>query len=370
MPSFSIPADFQASTIHQISKRNEQWEIPIKDVYGSLNPSIFGSGRTSSVLKPIKFELLKKYVEVCNQNGVQFSYALNFNCNSNMEFTDKGKKEIIKFLRKLESVGVKKYTTVLPAMVELLNYAVPDAKVSVSVISNVDSYSRLREFLVTKNVSRIMIPEYLNRKIDRLEKLISYGPEFGVDFGTIVNGLCLIDCPFRDFHYSFNSHAIGKQDFQPTDYYATRCTLLKLNNPEEVLKMGWIRPEDLRRYVDAGVSVFKIAGREMTKPDFLRVVDIYNQGSFEGNLWELFRCFSVPPDSNETLNYSKMFNLQNKPLDAFTRRFFEAKSFCSTKDCETCSYCKNNRNLIQVNDYEAWNKRLHNDHALLKNVAR
>ena len=72
--------------------------------------------------------MLKKYVAVCNQNDVKFSYALNFNCASNMEFTDKGKKEIIKFLRKLDSIGVKKFTTVLPSMVELLNFAVPNLK--------------------------------------------------------------------------------------------------------------------------------------------------------------------------------------------------------------------------------------------------
>jgi hypothetical protein len=42
----------------------------------------------------------------------------------------------------------------------------------------------------------------------------------------------------------------------------------------EVIKSGWIRPEDLHHYVDAGISVFKIAGREMYKPDFLRVVDV------------------------------------------------------------------------------------------------
>ena len=140
----------------------------------------------------------------------------------------------------------------------------------------------------------------------------------------------------------------------------------KLDNPEEILKMGWIRPEDLKHYINSGISVFKFAGREMTKPDFLRVVDIYNQGTYDGNLWELFRCFSVPPDNADKFNYSKMFTIQNKELDQFTRRFFEAKSFCSTKDCETCNYCKANANLVQVNDFDAWNQMLENDQVLIK----
>ena len=111
MASFSIPADFEGSTINQIAEKNKNWEIPVKDVYGSLNPSILGSGRSSTVLRPIKFDTLKKYVEVCNQNGIQFNYALNFVCASNMEFTDKGKKEMVQFLQKLNSIGVDKFTT-------------------------------------------------------------------------------------------------------------------------------------------------------------------------------------------------------------------------------------------------------------------
>jgi hypothetical protein len=37
------------------------------------------------------------------------------------------------------------------------------------------------------------------------------------------------------------------------------------------------------------------------------------------------------------LNYSKMFDIQNKELWQFIQRFFDTKSFCSTKDCETCN---------------------------------
>jgi collagenase-like PrtC family protease len=366
LPSFSIPADFQTSTIEQISKKNEKWEIPVKDVYGTLNPSIFGSGRTSSLLRPIKFDILEKYVKTCNQNGITFSYPLNFNCTGNMEFTDKGKKEIAQFLRKLDSIGIKKYTTVLPSMIELLNQVVPEAKVAVSVISNVDSVSLLKMYTSSKNVNRIMLPEYMNRKIAKMEKLISYGKKLGVDFGTIVNVICLIDCPFRSYHYAFSSHGGKSKDFKPQDYYSTRCTYFKLNNPEEVMKMGWIRPEDLKKYVDIGISVFKIAGREIVNPDFIKTVDIYNQGSYDGNLWELLRCFSTPSNSSEVLNYSKVFSLNNKDLGQFTKRFFEAKSFCSTKDCETCNYCNANSQLVHVNDYDRWKQALDKELSLFK----
>lgn len=364
MASFSIPADFQTSTIERIAEKNKQWDMPITDVYGTLNPSIFGSGRITGVLRQINFDSLNKYVDACNRNDVSFNYALNFLCSSNMEYTEKGKKEIIKFLQKLSSIGVKRFTVVLPSVIELLRASVPDAKISVSVISNVDSLSRLKVFLSSKNVERIMLPESMNRKVGRLEKLIRQGKEVGVEFGTIVNGICLIDCPFREFHYSVNSHSVAGTNFKPVDYYGSRCAVIKLENPAEVLKMPWIRPEDIKRYVDFGITIFKVAGREMHKADFLKVVDIYNKGSYDGNLWEFLRCFSTPPH-NEPLNYSKMFDLQNKSLGQFTQRFFESKSFCTTKDCETCNYCNTNSHLVHVVDSDLWRQTFNTELSLL-----
>jgi collagenase-like PrtC family protease len=358
MASFSIPADFQTSSIQEISKRNENWRIPVKDVYGSLKSSFLGSGRISAVLKPIKFGQLKNYVESCNKANITFSYTLNFNCTSNMEFTDKGKKQIIKFLRKLGAAGIDRFTVVLPPMIDLITYALPEAKISISVISDVDSYHRLKQFVTSKNVDRVIFPEYMNRKISRIEELTAHGKDFGVDFGTIVNSLCLVDCPFRAFHYSFNAHGRKSKNYQPGDYYSTRCALIKLDDPVELLKTGWIRPEDLKHYVDSGINLFKIAGRELVKPDFMRVVDIYNQGTFDGNLWDLYRGFCDTSGNPEIFHYNKVFDMQNKDLGQFTQRFFKAKSFCTGKDCASCNYCNENAHLVHVNNYEQWKRKL------------
>jgi len=44
MPRFTIPADFKGSTIEALSRKNDDWEFPVKEVYGSLRPSPFGGG--------------------------------------------------------------------------------------------------------------------------------------------------------------------------------------------------------------------------------------------------------------------------------------------------------------------------------------
>ncbi|PVX25866.1 MAG: hypothetical protein CW691_03200, partial [Candidatus Bathyarchaeum sp.] len=132
MPIFKVPTDFKISTVEQIAQKNKQWEIPIKEVYGSLNLSLFGSGRISSVLHQVDLGTLQKYIEALNKNDIQFNYALNFICAANLEFTDKGKKETAKLLRKLHSAGVRRFTIAAPSMFQLLKEVLPDVKVSVS----------------------------------------------------------------------------------------------------------------------------------------------------------------------------------------------------------------------------------------------
>jgi collagenase-like PrtC family protease len=325
-----------------------------------MNLSLFGSGRISSALHQVDLGVFQKYVEALNKNDILFNYALNFICASNLEFTDKGKKETAKLLRKLYSIGVNRFTVATPSMFQLLKEVLPDAKASVSVLSNVDSYARLEAFVSFGNVDRIILPEYMNRKIAQTEKLVKQGKMLGYEFGTIVNSACAIDCPYREFHHTFISHAVKGKNFKPEDYYSFKCALKRIEHPTEFFKSAWIRPEDLNHYVDLGISVFKIAGREMRNADFLRVVDIYNQGSFDGNFWELSRCFSMAPIS-EQLDYAKLFTVQNKELGQFTSRFFETKNLCSTKDCETCNYCNAYSKLVQVNDYAKWKQKLQTD---------
>jgi collagenase-like PrtC family protease len=123
-----------------------------------------------------------------------------------------------------------------------------------------------------------------------------------------------------------------------------------LEHPVEILKMPWIRPENIKEYIRAGIDWFKISGREFKNiADFIKVVEIYNEGSFDGNLMELLHCFAES-------NFSQVFDIPNKNLDKFARRFFEETSTCTTKDCDTCNYCNINSSLVRVHTSNPWYK--------------
>jgi collagenase-like PrtC family protease len=206
-----------------------------------------------------------------------------------------------------------------------------------------------------------MVPENLNRNTSALRKLASNKAKLGFELGTIVNTLCLIDCPFRDFHYCFASHGTCGREYLVNDYYGDRCQLIRSGNPVELLKAPWIRPEDIKEYERIGVDCFKILGREFGKSaDFVKVVDIYNKGSFDGNLIELLTCFSDQ-------NFSRMFVMQNKSLGEFTRRFLDHENVCTTKNCEMCNYCNTNARLVSTNNVDSWRETFIKDrYALFK----
>lgn len=339
MPRFTIPADFKGSTIEALSRKNDDWEFPVKEVYGSLRPSPFGAGRKGSDLRPIGFDLLKSYVRTCRDHGIAFNYTLNLSCHSNREFTAKGIQEIVAFVKKLGSIGIHHYTVAMPSVIDILNKHVPEAKVGVSVISTIDSPFRLRSFVSTANIDRVIFPAFMNRNLEGIDRMIACKQELGIEFGTIVNSLCFIDCPFRAFHYSSGSH---NKKTGMEDYYFARCYTMKLQDPVQILKAPWIRPEDIRSYARRGIDSFKISGREFWNADFPRVVDIYNQGSFDGNLMDVLTGFE---------GMGKVFNMPNRPLDRFTRPFLEGKLSCTGKECDTCNYCPSQARLIQV-DHE------------------
>lgn len=117
------------------------------------------------------------------------------------------------------------------------------------------------------------------------------------------------------------------------DFYEHRCVLQQLRSIDNLLKLCWIRPEDIKYYTAIGIHYFKLQGRHtfVKGGDPVRTVKAYFEESFDGNLMDLLTMFAkltsftVPVD--------------NKKLQGFLKPFYEKKNFCQN-DCTDCKYCK------------------------------
>lgn len=325
---FSIPADFKVSTLHHIKEINSKYKNAIiYETYGQLSvENIIGSGRASDLIPNIDIGCLKHYIEESKRLGINFNYTLNASCLGNAEFSRKGISQIREFLLKLKDIGVSYFTVASPALMQIIHEMNCGFEIKASTVCCINSANKA---LLYKDelAKHIVVDESINRDFFTLKAIRSV---FGSRVEVIVNVICHKDCIYEQFHHNQTSHDIDS-DKQSATFYSHRCMLQRCKTAGTLLKLAWIRPEDLHLYESIGIQYFKLQGRQAVKDgDIMRTVEAYFEETYEGNLMDLLNCFS-PTNSFDV-------NLPNGILNDFITPFYNIPNFCSN-NCTSCKYC-------------------------------
>jgi collagenase-like PrtC family protease len=341
---FVVPTDFKIIQLQKIIETNTSLHIKAKEMYGSVTINHIGCGRKYTLLPRAEWSDLIKYVRFCNDNNIKFNYTLNLSCSSNEEFLVEGVSIFNNVIKQLIDIGINDFTVTLPGIIEMLaNY--PDVNVTLSVIVGVDSMYKMEEYCKYDNIDCIYIHERVHRNIPLLKNMAKLAHKHNKKVGIIVNSFCLSECPYRHFHYDLAAHATKQQKNIIPDYYRAKCALAKITDKRATLTMPWIRPQDISMYIDLGIDKLKITGREMyaDNADMLRVIKTYNDMEYNGNLVELFMCFS-------DCFYPKTINIKNNQhLDAYLKNVFNNVLPCGTSGCNFCDKCKDALTSIEYN---------------------
>lgn len=344
---FTIPADFKTESIDKFVELNKTASVKLEEVYGSIKTYEIGSGRKYSLIPDVNENQLKKYVEHCNKNNINFNYSLNLSCASNMEFTEVGIKKFNIEISKLVSMGINNFTVALPGLIELFNEIFPKVDVTLSVISGVDSIGKMETFCKYSNVKYIYIQEKVYRQIDTLKKLIEIAHKNNKKVGIIINSFCLAECMYRQFHYDLAAHSTNNKSYVIPDYYRAKCALAKITNKKNVLTAPWIRPEDMQMYIDLGIDKFKVTGREMLAGgNMFKVFETYNSKTYKGNLVDLFMCF-------DKCLHSDVIRINNdKNLENYLKDVFSGQNDCNKIGCTNCMKCEKALDSIEFDTIE------------------
>lgn len=345
MAYFCVPADFKKETLEKFAELNRKYkEAKVEEVYGNLPQSPYGSGRSSDSIVPISLSQLKKYIIECEKNGIDFDYTFNASTLANREYNEKEKNKIIAFIKKIYNIGVKKFTVTLPSIVSLINNNFNDVEVVLSVVNDITTVYQLKELSDAGKISRAYVAEDMNRKINKLKEIVKQSE---VPIATIVNTFCLFECAYRYHHYNFMAFRDESDRVDVVEYYGARCGQIKVNNVDEIIKIPWIRPVDIDKYIDIGINWFKIAGREMIKSgaDIPSAVESYMSKSYNGDLIDLFNNFS-------NKHYNRIFSLDSKSLDLYFKYIFSKTLDCSRDLCEKCTMCKKYSKYVIINRKE------------------
>lgn len=327
---FSIPSDFKLDTVNEISQMNEQdSENKIIETYGQMTvDNIFPSGRPSNIIPSVDYRKLKDFIQYSKKHNLSFNYTLNAAHIHNMEFTDEGVTNIIEFLKKLESCGVDSLTVSLPSLFQIIKASGFQFQLKASAICQINTVNKALQFQKI-GVDRLVIDESITRNIDLLQNI---SKALNGQIELIVNSVCSMDCIFKSFHYNSISCIRDDNDEKLSiSYYSNICSLKRRSQPEEFLKLAFIRPEDIHYYNDLGITHFKLQGRQLVmQGDVLRAVKCYYDKCYDGNLLDLLFLFS--PIS------SKEISIDNRKMDNFFDNYVAKKIHCK-HNCVQCHYC-------------------------------
>jgi collagenase-like PrtC family protease len=334
MKYFSMPADFKKETIDAYEILNRSYpDSRVIETYGNITiGNDLESGRPVDTVPGVDLAGLCHYIAYSKQKNIDFSYTVNASYMQNREFTREGLTAIYRFLGKIHKAGVRSLTVTLPSLIDVLGRLPYDFRIKGSTIYQVTNVNKALELkkIGAGRIERLVVDESINRKFNLLQR-IREAVELPLEI--IVNSVCHKDCSYRMFHYNQIAGDSAEISSGCSDsYYPHKCLLRRYENCGNMLKLTWVRPEDIKFYTSVGINYFKLQGRQtVLKGDPVRALEVYFKEDYQGDLFDLLNLFAPVSSFNVPVD--------NNKLEGFIKYFYEHPGFCR-HDCEKCRYCE------------------------------
>jgi len=325
---FSVPYNNDPEILPEIFKRKDLNGNRIREIYLSGPQEFSGSGRIS---RKLEFDDFSKIVKRIRQEGIRVNLLMNSVCESDDWYTSNVLKANMNYLeRAFNECQVEAITIANPLYIREVRRRFPQVEICASVLGDIDSVHKA--LIYKKAGADVITPDVnINRNVRVLKEIVA---RTGVELKLMVNEGCLFRCPFRKFHFNYISHKSrnpGESGGKGEDnVFSQNCIQLTKSDPSQLLKSGWIRPEDTGRY--EGVSTFfKLVGRSSSRSMIIRCLDAYMKQCWDGDLLELMA------GNLYSYGMSYFMHLDNRRLEELG--FFEQVTSCD-RECIDCDFCE------------------------------
>lgn len=307
-------------------------------MYGSLPNE--RSMRTALQLPEVGQDEISEYVAEAANRGIKFLYVMNSTCHGNREMSEEGRWELLQRCQWILDAGFAGITLANPFVMELVSRHFPDLELHVSLLTQVKD-ARGARFYEEMGAHLIHLDPIVARDFKSLRSIRG---AVDLKLSLVVNEGCVLQCPLRDYHSNVISHSHESIEGQyHVDYCYYTCAGQKINEPSELLRMPWVRPEDVGLYIDEGIDHFKIAGREKmgdgpsSHSEWIEMVTrAYHSGRSDNIAKLLVGLEGVQSLTGEVGPEPPELVIDSRKLDGFLR-YFE-QGHCDF-DCENCTYC-------------------------------
>jgi collagenase-like PrtC family protease len=325
---FSIPYNNDPEALPEIFRLKAHNGNRIREIYLSGPQEYSGSGR---IAPEMDFGEFAKVADSIHKEGIRVNLLLNSICEGSDWYSSGVLNSTMGYLKRAhEDHGVEAVTISNPLYIREARRRFPHLEICASVLGDIDCVQKA--IIYKKAGADAITPDVdINRNLELLKRIKD---KTGLEIKLMVNEGCLFQCAFRKFHFNYISHksktpGTGKGVKSEDNVFSLNCIQLSKTDPSQILKAGWIRPEDARRYADI-TGYFKIVGRTSSRTMLARAVTAYMNESWDGDLLELMagNLYSVA--------MSHLMHLDNKSLDEI--KFFDKVIACD-KECSECDYC-------------------------------
>lgn len=350
----SIPYNGDLDLLKQL----KDGKYPVDTIYGKRLQDTIGGGRARYDIADYSADNLKEAIELTHEMGAKFNYLFNAPCSANME---KEKIDtIIEEVRNLvENYHIDKVTIANPILLKLLHPHFPDLEYSISTISRVDSLEKVLEY-EKLGATEITLDYNIYRNFPELERIKKNSH---IGFQILANDGYIFNCPWAIYHFQLEGHDSQVAYNNPLRYFSYcrfNCKERSAEDPTELIKGMWIRPEDLHYYEEIGYDKFKIIDRLKETKWLMNAIDAYTKRSYDGNLSDIICSFDTfekeipetPLLGEKDLKVDDIQQLREfwdlKPIIDnnklkelnFLEYFVKNKIDCRNRDCNKCGYCK------------------------------
>ena len=265
----SIPYNGDLELLHKLKDGN----YPVDTIYGKRLQDTIGGGRA------------RYDIALTHEMGAKFNYLFNAPCSAN---TEKEKLDvIIEEVRDLvENYYIDRVTIANPILLKLLHPHFPDLEYSISTISRVDSLEKVLEY-EKMGATEITLDYNIYRNFPELERIRKNSH---IGFQILVNDGYIFNCPWAIYHFQLEGHDSQVAYNNPLRYFSYcrfNCKERSANDPTELIKGMWIRPEDLHYYEAIGYDKFKIIDRLKETKWLMNAIDAYMNRSYKGNISDI-----------------------------------------------------------------------------------
>ncbi len=347
----AVPCRFEFDLLDRLNEINRKYGT-IHEVFGAIPDSVVGHGRTTAGIElfgKVDMHRVKEFTERAHSMGIEVNYLLNAQCLGNTEYTEEGRVAIMKYLESIYNANVDSVTIAIPLLADIIKREFPGLKIVVSVISEANNPHRVALWKKL-GVNRINIDYDSNRDFKRIKSIAQNAK---IDLELLLNDGCLFFCPFQKYHRVLSSH--GSKTNTPKrnyiDYCLLKCAIERSDNPVEIIRGPWIRPEDMKFYEDMfGIHLFKISGRYQPVDWIVNVAEAYSRRSYEGNFMDLLsltyptlaahRVIVPVLNSDNSLATPPKVYIDNKKLNRFFEHIVKIGGCGDDSQCEVCRYCE------------------------------